>query len=484
MSEELMQESGKQYDEHIKEECGVFGMYDFDGNDVATSIYYGLFALQHRGQESCGIAVSETMGPKGKVTTHKDMGLIHEAFTPETLASLKGDIGVGHVRYSTAGSSTRENAQPLVLNYVKGTLGLAHNGNLINAPELRKELEYTGAIFQTTIDSEVIAYHIARERLNTGSVEEAVGRAMKKIKGAYSLIVMSPRKLIGARDPFGFKPLCIGKRDNCYILASETCALDTIGAEFVRDVEPGEIVTISPEKGIESDKSMCLPKEEHARCIFEYIYFARPDSVIDGVSVYHSRILAGKFLAMDSPVEADIVTGVPESGNCAAMGYAMQSGIPYGTAFVKNTYVGRTFIKPKQKSRESSVQVKLNPIREVVEGKRVIMIDDSIVRGTTSDRIVKMLRDAGAKEVHVRISSPPFLWPCYFGTDVPAREQLIAYNRTIEEIRQIIGADSLGYLGLDRLTELVDGLPICKGCFTGKYPMEPPKEDIRGEFEQ
>ena len=484
MSEELMQESGKQYDEHIKEECGVFGMYDFDGNDVATSIYYGLFALQHRGQESCGIAVSETMGPKGKVTTHKDMGLIHEAFTPETLASLKGDIGVGHVRYSTAGSSTRENAQPLVLNYVKGTLGLAHNGNLINAPELRKELEYTGAIFQTTIDSEVIAYHIARERLNTGSVEEAVGRAMKKIKGAYSLIVMSPRKLIGARDPFGFKPLCIGKRDNCYILASETCALDTIGAEFVRDVEPGEIVTISPEKGIESDKSMCLSKEEHARCIFEYIYFARPDSVIDGVSVYHSRILAGKFLAMDSPVEADIVTGVPESGNCAAMGYAMQSGIPYGTAFVKNTYVGRTFIKPKQKSRESSVQVKLNPIREVVEGKRVIMIDDSIVRGTTSDRIVKMLRDAGAKEVHVRISSPPFLWPCYFGTDVPAREQLIAYNRTVEEIRQIIGADSLGYLGLDRLTELVDGLPICKGCFTGKYPMEPPKEDIRGEFEQ
>ena len=481
MSEKLMQESGKQYDEHIKEECGVFGMYDFDGNDVATSIYYGLFALQHRGQESCGIAVSETMGPKGKVTTHKDMGLIHEAFTPESLAGLKGDIGVGHVRYSTAGSSTRENAQPLVLNYVKGTLGLAHNGNLINAPELRKELEYTGAIFQTTIDSEVIAYHIARERLNTGSVEEAVGRAMKKIKGAYSLIVMSPRKLIGARDPFGFKPLCIGKRDNCYILASETCALDTIGAEFVRDVEPGEIVTISPEKGIESDKSMCLPKEEHARCIFEYIYFARPDSVIDGVSVYHSRILAGKFLAMDSPVEADIVTGVPESGNCAAMGYAMQSGIPYGTAFVKNTYVGRTFIKPKQKSRESSVQVKLNPIREVVEGKRVIMIDDSIVRGTTSDRIVKMLRDAGAKEVHVRISSPPFLWPCYFGTDVPAREQLIAYNRTIEEIRQIIGADSLGYLGIDRLTELVDGLPICKGCFTGKYPSEISERLLKGE---
>jgi amidophosphoribosyltransferase len=388
------------------------------------------------------------------------------------------------VRYSTAGSSTRENAQPLVLNYVKGTLGLAHNGNLINAPELRKELEYTGAIFQTTIDSEVIAYHIARERLNSKTVEEAVGRAMKKIKGAYSLIVMSPRKLIGARDPFGFRPLCIGKRDNCYILASETCALDTIGAEFVRDVEPGEIVTISPDKGIESDKSLCIPKEEHARCVFEYIYFARPDSYLDGVSVYHSRIMAGRFLAMDSPVEADIVTGVPESGNCAAMGYAMQSGIPYATAFVKNTYVGRTFIKPKQKNRESSVQVKLNPIREVVEGKRVVMIDDSIVRGTTSDRIVKMLRDAGAKEVHVRISSPPFLWPCYFGTDVPARDQLIAYNRTIEEIREVIGADSLAYLDINRLTEMVNGKEICTGCFTGKYPLEPPNEDIRGEFDK
>lgn len=470
-------------DEHLKEECGVFGMYDFDGNDVATSIYYGLFALQHRGQESCGIAVSDTMGPKGKVSTYKDMGLLNETFTPDILSGLKGDIGVGHVRYSTAGSSVRENAQPLVLNYVKGTLGLAHNGNLINAPELRKELEYTGAIFQTTIDSEVIAYHIARERLNSKTVEEAVGRAMKKIKGAYSLIVMSPRKLIGARDPFGFRPLCIGKRDNCYILASETCALDTIGAEFVRDVEPGEIVTISPDKGIESDKSLCIPREKHARCVFEYIYFARPDSILDGVSVYHSRIMAGKFLAMDSPVEADIVTGVPESGNCAAMGYAMESGIPYATAFVKNTYVGRTFIKPKQKNRESSVQVKLNPIREVVQGKRIIMIDDSIVRGTTSDRIVKMLRDAGAKEVHVRISSPPFLWPCYFGTDVPAREQLIAYNRTIEEIREVIGADSLGYLNMERLPEIVDGKEICKGCFTGQYPMNPPAEDIRGEFE-
>lgn len=466
----------------LHEECGVFGMYDFDGNDVASSIYYGLFALQHRGQESCGIAVSETNGPKGKVTSYKDMGLVNEVFTGKQLEAMKGDIGVGHVRYSTAGSSTRENAQPLVLNYVKGTLALAHNGNLINAKELRKDLEYTGAIFQTTIDSEVIAYYIARERLNSQSAEEAVRRACQRLKGAYALVVTSPRKLIGARDPYGFKPLCIGKRDNSYIITSETCALDTIGATFVRDVLPGEVVTISPEKGIESDMTMALPKEKEARCIFEYIYFARPDSHIDGVSVYASRIKAGKFLAQDSPVEADLVTGVPESGNAAALGYSLASGIPYGTAFVKNSYVGRTFIKPKQSSRESSVQVKLNVLREAVAGKRVIMIDDSIVRGTTSDRIVRMLRDAGATEVHVRISSPPFLWPCYFGTDIPAREQLIAYNRTIEEIRQIIGADSLGYLGIDRLKEMAEGLPICTGCFTGKYPMEPPKQDIRGEY--
>ena len=471
-------------DSGLHEECGVFGMYDFDGGDVASTIYYGLFALQHRGQESCGIAVSETNGPKGKVTSYKGMGLVNEVFTQDNLEPMHGDIGVGHVRYSTAGASTRENAQPLVLNYVKGTLALAHNGNLINSMELRKDLEYTGAIFQTTIDSEVIAYHIARERLNSNSVEEAVGRACQKIKGAFALVVMSPRKLVGARDPYGFKPLCIGKRANAYILASEPCALDTIGAEYVRDVLPGEIVTITPEGGIQSDLSLALPKEKEARCIFEYIYFARPDSHIDGVSVYASRIKAGRFLAMDSPVDADLVVGVPESGNAAALGYSLQSGIPYGTAFVKNGYVGRTFIKPKQSSRESSVRVKLNVLKEAVDGKRIIMIDDSIVRGTTSDRIVKMLRDAGATEVHVRISSPPFLWPCYFGTDIPEREQLIAYNRSIEDIRKIIGADSLGYLGIERLEEMVGGLSICKGCFTGTYPMEPPKEDIRGDFER
>ena len=465
----------------LHEECGVFGMYDLGGGDVASTIYYGLFALQHRGQESCGIAVSDTQGPKGKVISHKGMGLANEVFTQENLESMKGDIGVGHVRYSTAGASTRENAQPLVLNYVKGTLALAHNGNLINARELRHDLEYTGAIFQTTIDSEVIAYHIARERLNSATVEEAVGRACRKIKGAYALVVMSPRKLIGARDPYGFKPLCIGKRDEAYILASESCALDTIGAEFVRDVQPGEIVTIT-QSGIQSDRSMCLPREKEARCIFEYIYFARPDSRIDGVSVYEARLRAGQYLAMDSPAEADLVVGVPESGNGAALGYSLQSGIPYGTAFVKNSYVGRTFIKPGQSSRESGVRVKLNVLKEAVEGKRVIMIDDSIVRGTTSDRIVGMLKEAGALEVHMRVSSPPFLWPCYFGTDVPARDQLIAYNRSVEDIRRIIGADSLAYLKLERLEEMAEGLGICKGCFTGTYPMEPPAEDIRGEY--
>lgn len=466
----------------IREECGVFGIYDLDGGEVASSIYYGLFALQHRGQESCGIAVSDTTGPKGKVLAYKDMGLVNEVFTPERIEQLHGNIGIGHVRYSTAGSSTRENAQPLVLNYVKGTLGIAHNGNLINANELREELEYTGAIFQTTIDSEVIAYHIARERLKCRTVEAAAARAMDKLKGAYSLIVMSPRKLIGARDPYGFKPLCIGKRDNAYILASETCALDAVGAEFVRYVLPGEIVTISKDE-IASDTSRCNQKT--ARCIFEYIYFARPDSVFDGISVYSSRIMAGRLLAKRHPVEADLVVGVPESGNDAALGYSLETGIPYGKAFVKNNYVGRTFIKPKQNQRETSVRIKLNVLKEVVKDKRIIMIDDSIVRGTTSERIVGMLKAAGAKEVHVRISSPPFKYPCYFGTDIPSGDQLIATGHTIEEIRDMIGADSLGYLEVETLPELIEnGMTFCDGCFTGNYPMEPPKEDIRGESER
>lgn len=466
----------------LGEECGVFGMYDMDGGNVASSIYYGLFSLQHRGQESCGIAVSRTDGEKRNSQMLKGMGLVNEVFDAEKLEKLQGDIGVGHVRYSTAGASIPENTQPLVLNYIKGTLMLAHNGNLVNAVDLRRELELSGAIFHTTIDSEVIAYLIARERLHVGTAEEAVKLAMQKIKGAYSLVVASPRKLIGARDPFGFRPLCIGKRDHAYFLSSESCALDTVGAEFVRDVEPGEIVTITPQ-GIQSDRSMV--SEKHAKCIFEYIYFARPDSYIDGKNVHSSRLKAGRILAQDYPVEADIVVGVPESGNPAAMGYAMESGIPYGTAFVKNSYVGRTFIKPKQSARESSVMVKLNVLREVVRGKRVVMIDDSIVRGTTSARIVKMIKDAGATEVHVRISSPPFLYPCYFGTDVPSSDQLIAYNHSVEEICKMIGADSLGYLDENRLDELIDGdQGFCHACFSGVYPVDPPKEDIRGDFDK
>lgn len=467
--------------EELHEECGVFGMYDFEGNDIASSIYYGLFALQHRGQESCGIAVSDTYGPN-KVVSHKGMGLVNEVFTSETLEKLHGNIGVGHVRYSTAGASTIENTQPLVLNYVKGTLALAHNGNIVNAVQLKNELAYTGAIFQTTIDSEVIAYLIARERLNSKTAEEAVRRAMTRLKGAYSLIVSSPRKLIGARDPFGFHPLVIGKRDNSYIMASETCALDAVAAEFVRDVLPGEVVMIDQD-GIHSDTTLC--QEKTAKCIFEYIYFSRPDSYFDGVSVYNSRIMAGRILAQTHPVEADLVVGVPDSGNVAAIGYAQESGIPYGMAFVKNSYVGRTFIKPKQSVRESSVRIKLNVLNEVVRGKRVVMIDDSIVRGTTCARIVGMLKAAGATEVHVRISSPPFICPCYFGTDVPSDDQLIAHNNTVENIRELIGADSLGYLDVDRLHELVDGSHnYCDACFTGHYPVEPPEDDIRGEFEQ
>ncbi|MBR3464171.1 MAG: amidophosphoribosyltransferase [Clostridiales bacterium] len=469
----------------LHEECGVFGIYDISGGDVAHTVYYGLLSLQHRGQESCGIAVSDTSEPKGKVVSCKGMGLVNEVFTGDEVDKLPGNIGIGHVRYSTAGSSTRENAQPLVLEYVKGTLALAHNGNLTNSPELRDKLAYTGAIFQTTIDSELIAYLVARERLESSSVEEAVSRAMKGLHGAYSLVIMSPRKLIGARDPYGFRPLVLGKRDKAWIFASETCALDTVGAEYVRDVEPGEIVTVTSEGEVISDRSNCLPKDKHGHCIFEYIYFARPDSTIDGISVYESRIKAGKFLYEDDPIEADVVAGVPESGNVAALGYSMASGIPFGQVFVKNSYIGRTFIKPGQKRREDSVMVKLNAMKSAVAGKRVVIVDDSIVRGTTSDRIISMLREAGASEVHMRISSPPFLWPCFFGTDVPAREQLIAYNRNVEQIREKIGADTLSYLKLERLDELVsDKIGICKGCFTGIYPENPPSEDIRGEFEK
>lgn len=474
----IKQKDSCQIKEELHEECGVFGAYNTKGEDIASWIYYGLFSLQHRGQESCGIAVSENRD----IRYYKDMGLVNEVFTPENLDKLHGDIAIGHVRYSTAGSSVRANAQPLVTKYVKGQLAIAHNGNLVNAVDLREELEKNGAIFQTTIDSEVIAYLVARERVHCPSVEEAVSRAMPYIQGAYSLLVMSPRKLIAARDPYGFKPLCIGKRGDTWVVASETCALDTVGAEFIRDVEPGEIIVIN-EEGLASDRRYCNLAEKSGRCIFEYIYFARPDSIIDGVSVFNSRIMAGKILAQTHPVEADLVVGVPESGNDAAMGYALESGIPYGRAFVKNNYVGRTFIKPKQSMREQSVKIKLNVLKDAVKGKRIIMIDDSIVRGTTSGNIVQMLKNAGATEVHVRISSPPFKYPCYFGTDIPNRDQLIANHHTVEEIGEMMGADSLGYLDLDRMGEMVEGLEYCQACFNGDYPLAPPTRDIRGDME-
>ena len=465
----------------LGEECGVFGAYDMDGGDVAPTVYYGLFALQHRGQESCGIAVTDTRGER-KVRSKKGLGLVNEVFDEESLHALHGNLGVGHVRYSTAGGSRAENAMPLVINYVKGVLAIAHNGNLTNAVELRHELEHTGAIFQTPLDAEVIAYHIARERLQAPNVEGAVKNAMKKIRGAYALVVISPRKMIGARDPFGLKPLCIGKRDNTYILASESCALAAVDAEFVRDVEPGEIVSITKD-GISSDKSMAIDPARHARCIFEYIYFARMDSTLDGVNVYHARITAGRALAQSYPVEADLVVGVPDSGLVAARGYSEQSGIPVGMAFHKNSYVGRTFIKPKQSERESSVRIKLNVIPEVVRGKRIVMVDDSIVRGTTCANIIRMLKKAGATEVHVRISSPPFLYPCYFGTDVPSNEQLIAHSHTTEQIREMIGADSLGYMEIEKLKDMVGELGYCDACFTGNYPMEVPGRDVSLAFE-
>ena len=457
----------------VKEECGVFGIYDLDGGNIAPSIYYGLTSLQHRGQESCGMAVSRTDGERGNVQFHKDLGLVSEVLLKDVVHNMNGDIGIGHVRYSTTGESVAENAQPLVLSYIKGSLALAHNGNLVNTEALKWELIQTGAIFHTTTDSEVIAFHIARERVHSATVEEAVHKTVEKIRGGYALVIMSPRKLIGARDPYGLKPLCLGKRDNAYVLASESCALTSVGAEFIRDIEPGEIVTIT-KNGLKSSK--LTEKKKHAHCVFEYIYFARLDSTMDGVKIYDARIRGGKSLAKSYPVEADLVTGVPESGLPAAKGYSEESGIPFGFAFYKNSYIGRTFIKPTQQERESSVHLKLSVLESVVKGKRIVLVDDSIVRGTTIANLIHMLKEAGAKEVHVRISSPPFLHPCYFGTDVPSNDQLIAAQHSTEEIRKMIGADSLGYMQIDYLEGMAGGLPLCKACFDGNYPMEIPAE--------
>lgn len=453
----------------LKEACGVFGAYNLDGENVSKIIYYGLLALQHRGQESCGIAVSDTTEDEKNIACYKDMGLVSHVFNKEKITELNGNLGIGHVRYSTIGESIKENAQPLALKYIKGTLALAHNGNLINTSELRTKLQRNGAIFHTTIDSEIIAYYIAKERVHTDSIEDAIAKTMHIIKGAYSLVIASPKKLIGVRDPYGFKPLCIGKKNNTYILSSETCALDAIAATFIRNVLPGEIVTITGD-GIISDKTNCINVKRGGICIFEYIYFAREDSYIDDISVYRARLKAGEFLAKDFPVKADLVIGVPNSGNTAAKGYAMIANIPFAEAFVKNSYIGRTFIKPDQNERNIAVKLKLNVLKEVVRNKIIVLIDDSIVRGTTSREIISLLKDAGAKAVHIRISSPPFMWPCYFGIDVPKREELIAYNYNKDEICKMLGADSLEYLRINRLNQLVDGLSICKGCFTGKYP--------------
>lgn len=454
---------------HLHEECGVFGIYSDGSVNPAYAAYNGLLALQHRGQESCGIAVND----RGAISCSKDMGLVSEVFSHETLDRLIGQMAVGHVRYSTAGASVRENAQPLVMRYVKGTLAIAHNGNLTNAYELHQKLARQGCIFQTTIDTEVVAYMIARERVNAPSIEEAIHRVMPKIQGAYSMVVMSPQKLIAFRDPHGFRPLCIGKVGNCWVFASETCALDACGAEFVRDVRPGEIV-IADKNGLRNIYDPVSVKK--SLCIFEYIYFARTDSTIDGISVYEARKEAGRLLARQKPMEADMVIGVPESGIDAAIGYSEESGIPYQKGIVKNSYIGRTFIKPNQSERERSVRIKLNALSTAVRGKRVIMLDDSIVRGTTSARIVSMLKECGAKEVHLRISSPPFLWPCYFGTDIPSKDELIACHHSVEEIGEMSYADSIDFLRLENLPKMLGGQcgGYCDACFSGHYPAEIP----------
>ncbi len=468
---------------NIHEECGVFGVYAKEKTAVASTTYYGLFALQHRGQQSCGIVVNDD----GVFQYHKDAGLVNDVFTPEILNKLgEGNMAVGHVLYGKSSPADRLNAQPMVVNHIKGKMALSHNGNLVNSCELREELELQGSIFHTTSDTEVISYVITKERLQASSIEEAVNRAMNRIKGAYSMVVMSASKMIAARDPHGFHPLCYGiTEDGTYIIASETCALDTVSAKFIRDIEPGEIVVFDGDE-IRSIRDHVGETPRHL-CIFEHIYFARPDSIVDGVSVHRARVTAGACLAMSHPVQADVVIGVPDSGLDAAIGYSRQSGIPYGIGFIKNKYIGRTFIAPGQKTREDKVRIKLNVVSETVKGKRVVLVDDSIVRGTTSARIVKLLREAGATEVHMLSSAPPFLHPCYYGTDIDSRENLIAANHTIEEICQIIDADSVGYLNLEHVGMLMGvqkGEGYCSACFDGCYPTEVPSKPCKHRFEK
>ena len=464
----------------VHEECGVFGVMGTKKGNVAGIVYYGLYALQHRGQESCGIVVNDD----GVFSSYKDLGLVSEVFSKDTFTHFPmGNMAVGHVRYGTTGGNTRNNCQPVEVNHQKGKMALAHNGNLSNALELRDKLELSGAIFHTTSDTETIAYVITRERLMTPSIEEAVSNTMNLLEGAYSLVMISSTKMIAARDPYGFRPLCYGKTaDGAYVAASESCALSAVGAEFIRDVLPGEILVFT-ENGVESRREHC-EKQRRRTCIFEYIYFARPDSVIDGISVHESRMKAGELLAESYPKCADIVIGVPDSGLDAALGYAKKSGIPYGIGLIKNKYMGRTFISPGQNERLDKVRIKLSPVKKVIDGKRVVLIDDSIVRGTTSKRIVKLLRDAGAKEIHMRISAPPFLYPCYYGTDIDSEENLIACHHSMDEIARIIGVDSLGYLPIEKLSKLIDSEDYCSACFQGEYPTKIPADPRKDRFER
>lgn len=464
----------------IHEECGVFGVFAGEQTDVATLVYYGLYALQHRGQEACGIAVSDD----GVISSYKDLGLVGDVFDSNNLKKLPlGNMAVGHVRYSTTGGSDRKNCQPIEVNHQKGKMALAHNGNLSNSYELKNKLELDGAIFHTTSDTEIIAYIITRQRLGSKSIEEAIDKTMNIIDGAYSLCVMSPQKLIACRDPYGFRPLCYGKcADGSYVVASENCALSAVGAEFIRDLLPGEILVFSKD-GISSITTHCNTKEKKI-CIFEYIYFARPDSEIDGKSVHEARKKAGRILAETYPVDADVVIGVPDSGLDAALGFAEQSGIPYGIGLIKNKYIGRTFISPTQESRVDKVRIKLSAVESTVKDKRIVLIDDSIVRGTTSGRIVKLLREAGAKEIHMRVSAPPFLHPCYYGTDIDSEEHLIASKYSVEEIAEMIGADTLGYLPKEKLSNLIDSKGFCSACFDGNYPTKVLPNVPKNRFEQ
>jgi amidophosphoribosyltransferase len=462
-------------EDKFKDECGVFGIFSKENLDVSSITYYGLYALQHRGQESAGIVVSDGKELNG----HKNMGLVSDIFNQKVLEGLKGISAIGHVRYSTTGASHVNNAQPIIGKYKLGSIAIAHNGNLVNADIIRELLEDCGCVFQTSIDTEVILNLIARG--GKKGIEKAAVDAIQAIKGSYAIVILTQDKLIGVRDPNGIRPLCIGKINDSYILSSESCALDSVGADFVRDVEPGEIVIID-EEGIRSVNFAERTKCE--TCSFEYIYFARPDSTIDGINVYESRVRTGKKLFEESPAEADIVIGVPDSGVAAAVGYASASGIPYGIGFIKNKYVGRTFITPSQEMRERAVSVKLNPLKVNVKGKRVVIVDDSIVRGTTSRRLVETLRKAGAKEVHFRVSSPIVKYPCYFGIDTPYRSELIGANSTVEEIRQEIGAESLGYISMEGLIQsLEENKGFCLGCFSGVYPVSAPMEAAKERLE-